>query len=73
VTEIIRLGHQHYLIQSRTNPDNWYAIDDGGCTCRASDCLKPCWHVKAIEEIERNELRQELRKSQGLASEVPQV
>lgn len=53
MTEIIQLGYGHYLIQSRTNPEHWYAVEDGTCTCRASDCKVRCWHLEAIEEIEK--------------------
>jgi hypothetical protein len=49
VTEIIQLGHGQYLIQSRTNPDFHYVVEDGLCTCRAAECFVECWHTKEIE------------------------
>jgi hypothetical protein len=56
MTEIIQLGYRHYLIQSRTNPDNWYAIDDGQCTCKAAYCGVRCWHLEEVERYESLQL-----------------
>lgn len=56
MTEIIQLGHGHYAIESRTNPGDFYIVEDGACTCRASECKVRCWHLAAIEEIENESL-----------------
>lgn len=52
MAEIIQLGYGHYLIQSRTNPDWHYVVEDGQCTCKSAQCLKPCWHLEEIERYE---------------------
>ncbi len=46
------IGYNHFLVESHTYEDEFYAVsyDDGlvTCTCRSSDCLKDCRHARAI-------------------------
>lgn len=76
--EVQVTGRMQCLVRSKSNPDDWYAVDleerwspthdPGVCTCKGFEVRKHCRHVEAMRRFARGEAQVKVKETENASA-----